>query len=119
MTAGFRVAKGTEAVIIPYALHRDPKYFPDPEEFQPERFFPENSQGRHPYAYVPFSAGPRNCIGIHGSGLDLSGPYDRFSQESLKHDGMLLIGSGLRQAVSSALHYGNTIVRGSVGTVQV
>lgn len=60
---GFKVPKGVNAVIIPYALHRDPRFFPEPEEFRPERFLSENSSGRPPYAYIPFSAGARNCIG--------------------------------------------------------
>ncbi|XP_068134766.1 cytochrome P450 4V2-like [Hyperolius riggenbachi] len=63
MIRGFHVPKGVNVVIVPFALHRDPEHFPEPEEFRPERFLPENSSGRNPYAYIPFSAGLRNCIG--------------------------------------------------------
>lgn len=55
--------KGTSLAIATVGLHRNPEVWPAPLEFNPDRFLPENSQGRHPFAYVPFSAGPRNCIG--------------------------------------------------------
>lgn len=60
---GRKLPKDCCVVIAPYILHRDPTVFPDPEKFDPERF--RNFTSKSAYAYVPFSAGPRNCIGEH------------------------------------------------------
>ncbi|XP_030239397.1 cytochrome P450 4p1 [Drosophila navojoa] len=60
---GLILPPGAQIVMHIFDVHRNPKYWSSPEEFQPERFFPENSRDRHTYAYVPFSAGQRNCIG--------------------------------------------------------
>lgn len=55
--------KGLVCVIFNYMVHRDEKYYPEPEIFNPDRFLQENMKDRHTYAYIPFSAGKRNCIG--------------------------------------------------------
>ena len=56
--------KFQDGVLIPiYGLHHDPKHFPNPEHFDPERFSEENKHRIHPYTYMPFGAGPRSCIG--------------------------------------------------------
>ncbi|XP_058449664.1 cytochrome P450 4c3-like [Malaya genurostris] len=60
---GAKIPAGIDIAIMIYAMHHNPEVFPDPEKFDPERFNEENSSKRHPYSYIPFSVGERNCIG--------------------------------------------------------
>ncbi|XP_001604068.2 cytochrome P450 4C1 isoform X1 [Nasonia vitripennis] len=57
------IPEKTLITIQVYQLHHDPEVWKNPEIFDPDRFLPENSRERHPYAYLPFSNGSRNCIG--------------------------------------------------------
>jgi cytochrome P450 len=60
---GMRVYKGETVMPLVFLTHRHPVFWEDPERFDPERFQPSRAKGRHQWAYVPFSAGPRMCIG--------------------------------------------------------
>jgi cytochrome P450 len=59
----YHLAAGTLIAISPYAMHRRPDYFPEPERFDPERFTPEAEQRLPRHAYIPFGGGQRICIG--------------------------------------------------------
>ena len=60
---GYPVPKGRQLYFFPWVMHRDPRYFDNPEEFRPERWFDERVKQLPKYAYFPFSGGPRVCIG--------------------------------------------------------
>lgn len=55
--------KGTSVFIPVIEFHKDSRYFPNPEVFDPERFSAENKSKIKPYSFIPFGHGPRNCIG--------------------------------------------------------
>lgn len=57
------IPKDTSVVVWCPAVHRNEKFWNDPDVFDPMRFSPEESAKRHPYCFLPFSAGPRNCVG--------------------------------------------------------
>ncbi len=59
----YQVPHGAICLLSPYVMQRHPRYYPNPERFDPERFSPEAKQSRPKFAYFPFGGGPRVCIG--------------------------------------------------------
>lgn len=60
---GFHIPAGSIVVLSPYVMHRDARYFPEPERFDPERWRTEAKEARPAFSYFPFGGGPRRCIG--------------------------------------------------------
>ncbi|XP_040891278.1 cytochrome P450 3A30-like [Toxotes jaculatrix] len=61
---GLVIPKDMVVMVPTWPLHRDPDLWPEPEAFKPERFSKQNKENIDPYTYMPFGAGPRNCIGM-------------------------------------------------------
>jgi cytochrome P450 len=59
-----KISKGVIVEIPVYAIHHDSEYYENPFVFNPDRFMPQNRSNIIPYSYIPFGAGPRNCIGM-------------------------------------------------------
>ncbi|XP_031138529.1 thromboxane-A synthase [Sander lucioperca] len=68
---GQLLPKGATLEIPAGFLHHDPEHWPEPESFIPERFTPEAKGNRHPFVYLPFGAGPRNCVGMRLAQLEI------------------------------------------------
>ena len=86
---GLVLPEGCTCMVPVYLLHRDPVTFPNPEHFLPERFEGDSLNRANPYAYVPFSAGARNCIGQKFAMLEmkivLSSIIRKYKLKSLVH----------------------------------
>ncbi|XP_040357560.1 cytochrome P450 4c3-like [Ixodes scapularis] len=91
----YQVPRGCTCIILSQMVHKDPRYFPNPSVFNPDRFLPENCKGRHPYAFIPFSAGPRNCVGQKFAMMEekvlVSAVLRQFRIKSLDHRDRLIL----------------------------
>lgn len=60
---GYPIPANSSITLLIFLVHRDPRWWAEPDVFDPDRFTPERSEGRPPFAYLPFGGGPRLCIG--------------------------------------------------------
>jgi cytochrome P450 len=70
--AGCLIPAGSLVMVSPFAMHRDPSLWDNPEGFDPERFLPERNDARPRYAFYPFGGGARLCLGNHFAMMEMS-----------------------------------------------
>lgn len=68
---GYHVPAGTDIMVSPHVIHQNPRYWPDPMRFDPDRFAPEARDRRPKFAYIPFGGGPRSCIGSNFAMMEM------------------------------------------------
>eukprot|EP00057_Strongylocentrotus_purpuratus_P011651 XP_011666125.1 PREDICTED: cytochrome P450 3A24 [Strongylocentrotus purpuratus] len=78
---GLTIEKGVQFLYSIYNIQRDPTLWPEPEKFDPSRFTKENRANRHPFAWIPFGAGPRNCIGMRFALMEIKMAVVRILQK--------------------------------------
>jgi cytochrome P450 len=67
---GYRVPAGTTVMMSQWVMHRDPRYYDEPERFNPDRWLNESTRGMPKFAYFPFGGGPRTCIGASFAAME-------------------------------------------------
>jgi len=68
---GYRIPAEAPVIVSPFVMHHHPDYWDHPEQFDPDRFTPEQANNRPPYRYLPFGGGPHRCIGRHLARMEL------------------------------------------------
>jgi cytochrome P450 len=79
LPSGVFLPTGTRVFQSPWSMHRNPRWFPNPGQFDPDRFLPEAKQARPAFSYFPFGGGGRRCVGESSDDLEAKGPgpHDR------------------------------------------
>lgn len=101
---GKLIPADSNVIILIYHAQRDPDYFPDPEKFIPDRFSMERKGEISPFAYTPFSAGPRNCIGQKFAMLEMKSTISKM----VRHFELLPLGEEVQPVL-------NVILRSTTG----
>lgn len=71
MIGEYPIKEGTTVIIHPWVMHRDDRYYAQPTSFDPSRWLNSLERELHPFAYIPFSGGPRRCIGEHFANIEM------------------------------------------------